>query len=208
MVSGESVFLAVVFLAIHWGQLAGAQTFDGVYTDSPQPKLSEPLQWLVVLKPANKLDAGAEAVLPVVFITAPQTWPFQNATPRTQLPTSPTQNVWMRFTLAPTATVNTWFLRVPRVNPVKITLFSRAAEGAWQAQSAGNLVAPAQWPLRTRTPTFELKTSITQAQTYFICLENQSVMAELPQMLSAIEYITAAYGVGAMVGVLIGVFSL
>lgn len=114
----------------------------------------------------------------------------------------------MRFTLAPTETVNTWYLRIPRVNPIQVTLFTRDMQGVWQAQAAGNLIAPAKWPLRTRAPTFELKTSTSAQQTFFIKFENSSVMAEQPQMLSAIEYITGAYGVGAMLGMLAGMFTL
>jgi two-component system, sensor histidine kinase LadS len=208
----KSLLLALMFVVGYSGQLARSQTFDKLYTDSPQPTLVEPLQWLAVPKIAAKAkaDAGASTatVLPSDFITTPQAWPFQSATPRTQLPTSASQDVWMRFTFLPTDTVNTWYLRIPRINPVQVTLFTLDVQGVWQPQAAGNTIAPAKWPLRTRAPTFELKTSTTAQQTHFIKFENSSVMAEHLQMLSAIEYATGAYGVGAMLGMLVGMFSL
>jgi two-component system, sensor histidine kinase LadS len=203
----KAFLLAFLLLASHCGQHALAQTFDRLYADSAQPKLALPLQWLAVPK-QSKLEANAPAGSPAVFPSALEGWPFEDVTPRTQLPTSTTQNVWMRFTLAPTTVVETWYLRFPRVNLVKATLFTPDTQGAWQPQVAGNAVAPAQWPLRTRAPTFELKTSTTAQSTFYICFENQSVMSERLQMLSTVQYITGAYSVGAVLGVMVGTFSL
>ena len=203
----KAFFIALLLLIGQCGPIAYAESFQGLHHDSPKPKLAAPLQWLAVPH-ASEFAASPALALPAAFVNAPESFAFQDATPHTYLPTGPTQNVWMRFTLAPTATVDTWYLRIPRVNPVQITLFTLDARGAWLGQSAGNLVAPAQWPLRTRVPTFEIKTSTTKAQAYFVRFENQSIMAERLQMLSSVEYITGAFGLGAMIGVLGGIFIL
>ncbi len=204
----KAIFLALLLVASLWSQFAGAQTFDGLYADSPQPTLEAPLQWVAVPKPSKTPGTSEQKLWPAVFLSAAQAWAFQDVTTSTQLPTSPTQDVWMRFTLAPTATVGTWYLRIPRVNSTRVTLFAVDGQGAWTSVTAGNLVAPAQWPLRTRTPTFEIKTNTAGPRTYFISLENQSVMAERPQLLSPIEYSTGDFGAGALIGVLVGTFSL
>ncbi len=204
----KAFFLALLLSLGVWSPPLWAQTFKGLYADSPQPTLEAPLQWLAVPKPAKTQDNSERNRWLAVFLSEAQAWPFQNATPSTQLPTNPTQDVWMRFTLAPTAKVGTWYLRIPRVNPTRVTLFSVDGQGVWTSEAAGNLVAPAQWPLRTRAPTFEIKTNTTGPRTYFLSLENQSVMAERPQLLSPIEYSTGAFGAGALIGVLVGTFSL
>ena len=199
-------FFAVGLLMLAcWGQQAQAQAFDRLYDNSLQPVLAEPLQWVSVPKASNVNELNAS---PAVFVNAPSAWAFADVKPDLQLPTSPTQNVWMRFTLAPTETVDVWYLRLPKVTLNKISLFTRDAQGAWQVQSAGQHFAPAAWPLRARVPTFELKTSTAQAQTYFLCFEHPTRITERPQLLSTMEYITGAYGVGAMMGVLGGMFSL
>lgn len=199
-------FLAVCLLVLTcWGQQAQAQAFDRLYADSPQPILAAPLQWVAVPKPENPSAAAAS---PAVFVSAPGAWAFADVKRGLKLPTSATQDVWLRLTVAPTATVDIWYLRMPRINLYKVSLYSQDAQGAWQVQSAGYYKAPAQWPLKTRTPTFELKTSTTQSQTYFLSLENPTPLSERPQLLSTIEYISGAYSVGAMMGVLVGIFSL
>lgn len=199
-------FLAVVLLVVTcWGQQAQAQEFDRLYASSPQPVLAEPLQWAAVQK-AQSAAAARES--PAQFVNASSGWSFADVTRDLHMPTGPTQNVWMRFSLAPTSAVDVWYLRMPRTNLSKISLYSQDPQGAWQVQSAGTYKAPAEWPLRTRLPTFELKTSTTQAQTYFLSFENQTALSERPQLLSTIEYVSGAYGVGAMIGVLAGIFTL
>ena len=199
-------FFAVWLLVLTcWGQLAQAQAFDRLYETSPQPVLAAPLQWVGVPKAENVSEFKA---LPAVFVNAPSAWAFADVKPNLQLPTSPTQDVWMRFTLSPTDEVKVWYLRMPKVTLNNISLFTRDAQGAWQIQTAGQHIAPATWPLRARVPTFELKTSTTEPQTFFIYFEHPTRIAERPQLLSAMEYITGAYAVGAMMGVLGGMFSL
>lgn len=199
---------AVVLAAVIFNQLASAQSFDTLYASSPQPRLAEPLQWLAVPKTDTIQSSQDQARWLQLFSDSQNGWVFKDSTPRMPLPTGLTHDVWMRFALAPTTELQTWFLRIPKINPVRVTLFNRDAQGVWQAQSAGNLVAPAQWPLRTRTPTFELKTSTTEPRAFFIRFENQSAIAERPQVLSTVEYISGAYGVGAMLGLLVGASSL
>lgn len=211
----KALLFVVFLLSGHWAGLACAQNFVGLRSNSPQPQLAAPLQWKAVPKAADNPSAAPALLSPEAVpglinnnSAAALSTAFQDVTPRTVLPTSPTQNVWMRFTLAPTAATDSWYLRIPRVNPVRVTLFSLDAQGVWQAQAAGNLVAPAQWPLRTRTPTFELKTSTTAPKTYLLSYENFSVMAERPQLLSASEYMLGVFSVGSLIGVLTALFSL
>ena len=135
----------LVLLLCLAGGAGQAQVFDRLYADSAQIVLAQPLEWLAAPK-------GSVAT-PDAF-TASGNWNFQPYTADTTLPTSERQEAWARFTLPATETSQIWFLRIPRLTIVKTSLFSRDALDNWRVQSAGQSIAPAQWPLSPETHSF------------------------------------------------------
>jgi hypothetical protein len=108
------------------------------------------------------MDRGAQGFRrsPDAFTTAEFAAPkhnFQPYTDDTILPTSEKQEVWARFALPVTDRLQNWYIRLPGQVLYKVSLYARDAQGNWQAQSAGEAIAPANWALRTRVPSFELQ---------------------------------------------------
>ena len=177
-----------------------AQVFDRLYPDRAQIALAKPLEWVATPK-------GTIAT-PDQFNALPAAWQFQPYTDSTVLPTSDKQEVWVRFTLAVTASRQVWFVRMARVSIVKVSFFSQDAAGQWQMQSAGESIAPAQWALRTRSPSFEVQSSSRGEQSYYLRFEHRTAITERPMLITPIEYIDGASRVGLVIGLLGGMFGL
>lgn len=176
-----------------------AQDFGRLYEDSVTITLSEPLQWVAVPK---------GSVISPEALNASGPRDFQPYTPTTVLPTSRDQDVWATFSLPPTESLQTWFIRLPGQALIKASLFSRAPRGEWLAQSAGEALAPADWSLRTRVPSFELQTRTDRAQTYYMRFENNRPLTGRPMLLSPVEYVDGASRVGVVIGLMWGMFSV
>lgn len=183
-------------LVLHTGH---AQDFDRLYGDSVTPALARPLQWVVVPK-----DSVAS---PDVFAAA-EPWGFQPYTDQTALPTSDRQDVWVTFSLPATETLQTWFIRLPGQVIFKASLYSRDPQGGWQVQAAGEALAPANWALRTRVPSFELQTRSDRALTYYLRFENSRPVTGRPMLLTPVEYVDGASRVGVVIGLMWGMFSV
>lgn len=187
------MLLCAFFNTVH------AQAFDRLYQNSPTVELAQPLEWMAVPKGSvSSPDAFAAA----------GSGSFQPYTNSTILPTSDRQEVWARFALPVTATLQTWFIRFQDQRVFKLSLYSRTAQGGWGFQSAGLALAPANWALRTRVPTFELQSHRDQAQTYYLRFEHHQAITERPMLLTPIEYIDGASRVGVVIGLMWGMFSL
>ena len=176
---------------------AQAQVFDRLYEDSVQPTLAQPLLWMSV----PKGSVASPDALPGVEN-------FQPYRPDTTLPTSDKQEAWVRFALPATEIAQTWFIRVPRQTIAKVSFFFRDAQGNWRSESAGDSVAPAQWAVRTRVPSFELQTRSDAAQVYYLRFEHRIPITERPMLLSPIEYVDGASRVGVVIGLMGGMFGL
>ncbi len=177
-----------------------AQVFDRLYPDSAQIALAKPLEWVAAPK-------GTVAT-PDQFNALPDAWRFQPYTDDTVLPTSATQEVWVRFTLAVTPMRQVWFVRMARASIVKVSFFSLDGAGQWQVQSAGESIAPSQWALRTRSPSFEVQSSSRGEQTYYMRFEHRTGITERPMLITPIEYIDGSSRVGMLIGLLGGMFGL
>lgn len=177
-----------------------AQVFDRLYPDSAQITLARPLEWVAVTK-------GTVAT-PDQFNALPDAWQFQPYTASTVLPTSDKQEVWVRFTLSVTTNRQVWFVRIPRASIIKVSFFSQDASGRWQPQFAGESIAPAQWALRTRSPSFEVQSSSRGEQTYYLRFEHRTAITERPMLITPIEYIDGSSRVGILIGLLGGMFGL
>ena len=176
---------------------AHAQVFDRLYKDSIQPVLAQPLQWMAVPKGSIASPDDLET-----------TRNFRPYSAETVLPTSDSQEVWVRFALPATEIAQTWFVRIPRLTIAKVSTFARDDQGRWQSESAGDSVAPAQWALRTRAPSFELHTRNDAENVYYMRFEHRISITERPMLVSPIEYVDGASRVGLVIGLVWGVFGL
>lgn len=187
------LLLSALFGASH------AQIFDRLYEDSATLTLAQPLQWVAVAK--GSVDS------PDAFGAAGP-WDFQAYTDDTLLPTSDRQEAWARFALPVTANLQTWYLRLPGQAIFRMSLYSRDPQGRWQVQSAGQAIAPADWPVRTRVPSFELQTRSDRVQSYYLRFENRRTITERPMLLTPREYIDGSSRVGVVIGLMWGMFSV
>jgi len=180
-------------------QAALAQDFDRLYEGSATVALSGPLQWLAV--PHGTITS------PDSFSTTGP-WVFKSYTDTTVLPTSDKQDVWLTFSLPATDTLQTWYIRLPGQSIVYASFFSRGPQGDWLVQSAGDSLAPANWSLRTRVPSFELQSRSDGIRTYYLRYENRRPITGRPMLLSPVEYIDGASRVGVVIGLMLGMFSV
>ncbi|WP_372825294.1 7TM diverse intracellular signaling domain-containing protein [Polaromonas sp.] len=192
----RSLFLVLMCLVLQTGH---AQDFDRLWGDSVSIALAEPLQWVAVPK--------SSVTSPEAFIAA-DPWPLQPYTSTTALPTSGTQDVWVTFSLPATQTLQTWFIRLPGQSLYRVSLFSRGPHGEWLVQTAGRAIAPADWSLRTRVPSFELQTRSDRVQTYYLHFENSRALTGRPMLLSPVEYVDGASRVGVVIGLMWGMFTV
>ena len=194
------VFLKVVFLWLLFTGLCTAQEFDRLYPTSVQPVLSKPLQWLTA-------PSAAAQTSPQAFIANPNGWPFQTYTDSTVLPTEGGNDVWARFELAPAEMQQSWIVRIPKTTVQKVSLYGRGPDGSWQIQSAGMLIAPAQWSLRARVPSFVVQSRSTP-QSYFMRFENHSPITERPALMSPTDFADGASQIGTLIGVMFGMLGI
>ncbi|MES2685805.1 MAG: 7TM diverse intracellular signaling domain-containing protein, partial [Pseudomonadota bacterium] len=176
-----------------------AQDFGRLSEDSVTITLSEPLRWVAV----PKGSAGSPDAL---IAGGPRD--FTPYTPTTVLPTSRDQDVWATFSLPPTESLQTWFIRLPGQPLIKASLFSLGPQGQWLEQAAGEAIAPAAWSLPTRVPSFEMQTRNDRAQTYYLRFENNRALTGRPMLLSPVEYVNGASRVGVVIGLMWGMFSV
>jgi GGDEF domain-containing protein len=194
--SWRGFLLMLLCLVLQPGQ---AQDFDRLFGDSLTITLAEPLQWVAVPK--------GSIASPDAF-TAAGPWRMQPYTGTTALPTSASQDVWATFALPATESLQTWFIRLPVQALVTASLFSRGPQDQWLVQSAGLALAPADWSLRTRVPSFELQTRSDRVQTYYLRFENNRALTGRPMLLSPVEYVDGASRVGVVIGLMWGMFSV
>lgn len=195
-VSLRSFLLVLMWMVLQPGQ---AQDFGRLYEDSVTVTLAAPLQWVAV--PKGSVSS------PDTFAAAGP-WRLQPYTGNTVLPTSPSLDVWATFSLPATESLQTWFIRLPGQALIKASLFSRGPQGDWLVQAAGEAIAPADWALRTRVPSFELRTRTDRAQTYYLRFENNRPLTGRPMLLSPVEYVDGASRVGVVIGLMWGMFSV
>lgn len=176
-----------------------AQEFDRLYANSAPLVLDQPLQWVAV--PTDSVNSPDE-------LASGQAFNFQPYTAGMALPTSDRQDVWVRFSMPATESLQTWFIRIPRQTLIKGSLFSRDERGNWQGQHAGEAIAPEQWSLRTRVPSFDLRTYSEGPATYYLRFKHRSPVTERPMLLTPVEYIDGASRVGIVIGLMWGVFGL
>ena len=179
---------------------AKAQEFDRLYSNSIQPALSQPLQWV-------SAPSIAAPSLPVAFTVNPDAWAFALYAAKTVLPTAKGQDVWLKFSLAASPVPQSWIIRIPRLTVEKVSLYASNTEGFWPVQSAGALIAHNAWNRSTRTPSFEVVTGSTD-KTYYLRIEHHTPVSEKPELMSQSDFADGAGRVGNLLGLMVGMFGL
>ena len=179
---------------------ATAQEFERLYSNSIQPVLSQPLQWV-------SAPSIAAPSLPEAFVVNPDAWAFAPYTSKTVLPTSIGRDAWLKFTLAATPTPQSWVIRIPRLTVKKVSLHDINANGFSPVQSAGASIAHNAWNRSTRTPSFEVMTS-TLEKTYFLRFEHHIAVTERPELVSQTDFADAVARLGTLLGLMFGIFGM
>jgi two-component system, sensor histidine kinase LadS len=147
---------------------------------------------------------------PEQLLAEPLANQFKPWTPGMQLPTSKTQDVWLRLQLPEQKRPESWLLRFPRLSLEKATLYQRLPDNPaqWQQLVAGIHVPNSSWPVRSRDPIFEVTTRSDQVQVYFIRLQHSIPITENVQLIYSSEFGNGANYAGALNGLIIGIFAL
>ncbi|HSV47734.1 MAG TPA: 7TM diverse intracellular signaling domain-containing protein, partial [Ramlibacter sp.] len=80
--------------------------------------------------------------------------------------------LWVRFTVPPAPDAERWYLQVPYSSVNRVTLHSLDSAGAWQAQSAGDTLPVAAWPVPHRHPLLPIAVSAEEPRKYLLLVEN------------------------------------
>ena len=180
--------------------LAAGQQLGQLFDDSRVLQLAEPLQY-------QMLPRGT--VLNPDELSSPSlAGKFTLLTEQQVIPTDSRNEAWLRFSMPATSSPQIWFMRIPRMNIERVTLFYLDNKQRWMQQVAGEEVPMSQWPLFTRNPSFELSTRADKPRQYFVKLENRTVLTERPQLIAPDDYIDGAMRVGTLAGLMIGLFGL
>ena len=190
----------LVCLGLCAPQWVSAQELGKLFDSSSTLKLAAPLQW-------QALPKGA-VLNPNEFPETARAQAFVDLAPNALLPTAPQRDVWLRFALPATASPQTWYLRIPRMQLEQATLYFQNEQRGWMTLTAGENIAVSRWPVPTRLPSFQLVTRVDQPQTYYLKLEHRTAISERPELISPTEYINAASLVGGIVGLMLGLFGL
>jgi GGDEF domain-containing protein len=193
-------YLVTLFIFLLTVGSTPAQEFSHSYGKGAQPALTQALQW-VSAPPADAPN------LPYAFSSSPDVWAFTNFAEKTVLPTSTTNDVWLRFTLAATPDPQSWIVRIPGLNTRKISLYDATAHGFWAVQSAGASLAHSAWTRGTRTPSFEVVTK-TVEKSYYLRFENDAPVTERPEILSHSDFADGAARIGVLLGLMLGMFAM
>lgn len=180
--------------------LAFGQQLGQLFEDSRVLKLGEPVQYQML--PRGKVFNPYDLTSPSYV------GKFAPLTDQQAIPTNDNNEAWLRFSMPVTSSPQMWYMRIPRQNIERVTLFYLDDKQRWMQQVAGEEVPMNQWPLFTRNPSFELGTRTDQARQYFVKLENRTVLTERPQLIAPDDYIDGAMRVGTLAGLMIGLFGL
>jgi two-component system, sensor histidine kinase LadS len=180
--------------------LAAGQQLGQLFEDSRILQLSDAVQFQMLPR-GNVLN-------PDDLASPSNSGKFATLTDKQAIPTNDGNEAWLRFSLPVTSSSQIWYMRIPRMNIERVTLFYLDDKQRWMQQVAGEEVPMNQWPLLTRNPSFELSTRTDKPRQYFVKLENRTVLTERPQLIAPDEYIDGAMRVGTLAGLMIGLFGL
>ncbi|RYF36736.1 MAG: diguanylate cyclase, partial [Comamonadaceae bacterium] len=95
--------------------------------------------------------------------------------------------LWIRFTVPPAPDKERWYLEIPYSGVNRATLYTPDSAGQWIAQSAGDTLPVASWPVPNRHPLLPIEVSAEEPRTYLLRVEN-------PHSFSApLQFVSEAY---------------
>ncbi|MEP6790359.1 MAG: 7TM diverse intracellular signaling domain-containing protein [Ramlibacter sp.] len=80
--------------------------------------------------------------------------------------------LWIRFTVPPAPDSERWYLEIPYPAVDRVTLYTRDSIGQWSAQSAGDSLPVASWPVPHRHPLLPLTVSAEEPRKYLLRVQN------------------------------------
>ena len=116
------------------------------------------------------IDDGAHATVETVATDPAIRWQPTRDGAIYQLNTG--KALWVRFSVAPAAGVERWYLEIPYPSVNRASLYTTDAAGRWQAQHAGDTIAVSAWPVPNRHPLLPLQVSGAAPRQYLLRVEN------------------------------------
>ncbi|MRD47577.1 diguanylate cyclase [Caenimonas koreensis DSM 17982] len=80
--------------------------------------------------------------------------------------------LWIRFTIPPAPDAERWYLEIPYSAVNRVTLYTPDSIGKWLPQTAGDLIAVADWPVPHRHPLMPLVVSAEEPRKFLLRVEN------------------------------------
>ncbi|HSV34882.1 MAG TPA: 7TM diverse intracellular signaling domain-containing protein [Ramlibacter sp.] len=87
-------------------------------------------------------------------------------------PLSTRNALWLRFTIPPAPDAERWYLEIPYTGVNHVTLYTQDSIGQWMAQSAGDTLAVADWPVPHRHPLLPVTVSAEEPRKFLLRVSN------------------------------------
>jgi two-component system, sensor histidine kinase LadS len=82
------------------------------------------------------------------------------------------QALWVRFVIPPAPDAERWYLEIPYPSVNRVTLFTLDSAGQWVAQSSGDRLRVAEWPVPHRHPLLPVQVSAEEPRRYLLRVEH------------------------------------
>ena len=187
--------------------------------------------WLLALAPAAAqtsvvLDAAAKPH--VSLDTAAQAWtdaggqaspqqlasdsaiPWQATAAGTVYPLRTGQALWLRFSVTSDGSGRgRWFLAIPYPSVNRVTLFSADPAGGWVAQTAGDTLPVASWPVPHRHPLLPLALAADrEPQQFLLRVENPHNFSAPLAIVSEAALLPGEQRISLILGIYFGLAAL
>lgn len=162
-VSIVSLILAVLLVVLACASAQARTVLELDTARQPVALLDWGDYWIDTSGAATALAVGSET-------ESPARW--QALVPGQIHPIRERQALWIRFSIPPAPDAERWYLDVsyPAVN--RVTLYTLDSAGQWIAQSAGDTIAVASWPVPHRHPLLPVQLSAEVPTKYLVRIEN------------------------------------
>ena len=80
--------------------------------------------------------------------------------------------LWFRFTVPPAPDAERWYLEIPYPSVDRATLYTPDGAGQWAAQSAGDRLPVAEWPVPHRHPLLPVQVSAEEPRKFLLRIDN------------------------------------
>ena len=120
-------------------------------------------------------------------------------------PLLPRQALWVRFSVLHLSDTSHWLLEIPYAALDRATLFTLGANGLYQANYSGDLVANSQWTLPQRHTVMEIDTAIGVPAEYLLRIENTQGFSAPIRLVATDKLLRAEQGVSLLLGAYFGI---